>query len=617
MRRLLPPLLFATFLSVLYLRTFVGTAQVVMEVNSEQAAYFKVYWSKNGEVWREDKMSRAYVRPGRSYIFLRIGDLEAMDTLRLDPGEREDTWLEIKWVQLRQAGFPPLQLTTPADFSRLKPLGGIAALDIDEKGLHVRSGTDDPQLAWHLPPGKRQLAYGGELLRVVLIYGLVLLVFHVACRAGLDGFSWVPYFMTLVLAVILLMAMTTRYDMHPDEAVHVQAAQYYKEHWLPPEIGDPAIRHTYSNYGVSRLHKNEVAYWFGGKFLQLLEPLHLPPHIPLRGMNVLLWALMLLWVAARPEARLLAVPLLVSPQIWYIFSYFNSEAFALFVAMAIAWQVTASSSIFSRLLQPGGPRWGRHAVASGALLGLFLLCKTNFYAVLLFFVLYLGWYLRYENSAPARQVLRRWGAVSLLGGLVFGMFWASDYAVNGPSRNERLYQARVEYAQPLYSPVTPLEERHVYLQMRERGTDLPRLLHIDLWGEKIFRSSFGVFGYTTISASPRYYNLMRWLGLGLVVYVGTTIMLRGGWQGISLLGITALVSGTLVLVALYSAWTTDFQAQGRYFLPMVPMLAVLLSRTRHVVPQGVLQAGVLAMAMLSLYCFLAVGLAGSILRYGL
>ena len=57
----------------------------------------------------------------------------------------------------------------------------------------------------------------------------------------------------MIFVLIISMATISRFNAHPDEYVQAEAVTYYKSHWLPPAINDPAIRNNFSVYGHSRL----------------------------------------------------------------------------------------------------------------------------------------------------------------------------------------------------------------------------------------------------------------------------------------------------------------------------------------------------------------------------
>ena len=61
-------------------------------------------------------------------------------------------------------------------------------------------------------------------------------------------------------------------------------------------------------------------------------------------------------------------------------------------------------------------------------------------------------------------------------------------------------------------------------------------------------------------------------------------------------------------LALYHAWSVDFQAQGRYFLPIVGMLSIFFFHTERYLMRPLFVLLFLGMYLLSVYNFLFVGL---------
>ena len=407
------------------------------------------------------------------------------------------------------------------------------------------------------------------------------------------------------------MAAVSRFAVHPDEHVHVQAGEYYRQHNLPPPVGQAPVE-SYSDYGVSRLHSGEIAYFFAGKFAWVLQVFHVPGYLSLRAFNVaLLFVLLLLAVNSR-EFRVLLVPLLISPQIWYIFSYFNSEAYALFIVLLVAYQMAAPESAFNRLLgedRLAGRAWLTCA-GLGLLLGLLLLLKLNFYFYCLFLFLYFVWRILFGQTVFDRRAFVRLSLVAAIGLSVFAGVRGGDLWLNDFDKSARLLEAREKYAADIYKPSTPLDKKHIHLQMKERGKSLPQFIHFDRWGEKSFRTAFGVYGYTSINAPFVYYDYVRFVGLLLLFIVSATVVVRGGLAGTTLLGITGGCAVGLMAVAFYHAWTVDFQAQGRYFLPIVGMLSIFFFHVeRHLTRPWVVLL-LLSLYLLSLYNFLFVGLYG-------
>lgn len=246
----------------------------------------------------------------------------------------------------------------------------------------------------------------------------------------------------------------------------------------------------------------------------------------------------------------------------------------------------------------------------GLLLGLLLLLKMNFYFYGLFLFFYLLWRFFWGETVLNTKTMIIIVCLVVAGGGIFGAVRWVDSAINDHAKKERMFEAREMYAEKMFKPSTPLEKKFAYLQMKDRGVSLMTVLQHGRWGEKSFRSSFGEYGYMTVAASYRYYDMVRYVGLALLLIASASIVIRGGWEGRSLLLISLGCGVLLMGMTLYHAWTVDFQAQGRYFLPIVGMLSILIYHMRDSLANmpNLLLVGLLY--TLSIYSFVFVALAG-------
>jgi hypothetical protein len=299
---------------------------------------------------------------------------------------------------ISQLGFTPVRIDSPRQFEKIVVGGGIEDFSYSEKGFLVKPSSQDPNLFYQLPPLQPENIVVDQLVRNLL---LILLAFAIvlACEKMLVHARFSVSAGLVVLTLIAVMAGVSNYNQHPDESVHVNSAKYYIDHNIPPQIGDPAVADTYSPYGMSRLNTGEISYFFAGKFARILGPLQLPNYLVFRYFNVCLFAFLLLFALYKKPFRLLFVPLLLSPQIWYIFSYFNSEGFAMVVILLVAYQMAVEESAWNRLLAAEGPgcRWWE-LPGIVVLLGILLLLKVNFYFFGLFIFLYLLWRLVHKKT---------------------------------------------------------------------------------------------------------------------------------------------------------------------------------------------------------------------------
>ena len=610
--------LFALGCAVLYHVLAERQARVGVRGGVEAPACFKIYWLGQDpeSVWSERHSRLLMLRPETHLYTFKLTDLSRVALLRIDPSEEERSRVSIRSITLTQDGYAPIHLAGREGLSRL--VSGeqdIEALYLADDGLTVVPSGRDPQLFFDLPSALRTRGHSraGALLPLALVFVGVLLAGLVLERCFEQGDTLVVVCLAMVFVLIACMATLSRVGVHPDEGVHVRAADYFQQHVLPPPVGAPDIGNTYSVYGVSRLHSGEIAYLLLGKCARLFHALALPSYMVERYCNVAFWGLLLLLAVACRDFRLLMLPMLLSPQIWYIFSYVNSEAFACLVMMLAAWQLASPESAWNRLLAGGADGTKASPLAYlwlGLLFALLLLIKKNFY----FFVLFLGgyvlWRLLWGYTPCQRGTLRRMALVLLIGLSVFAAVRGTDEYINGFDKEARLLQARYHYAGELWNPGTPLEQRHGHLQMRERGTSAARLMWIDGWGAKSFHSAFGLYGETSVSAAPSYYRLVMYAGLLLLAAAAVSVLVHGGWPGITLACLGLICAGALMAVDFYHAWTVDFQPQGRYLLPIVGMLGVLCLHARAYLFRSVAPLLCAAMFLLSLYSFVCVGLAG-------
>ncbi len=593
----------------LYLHFFVNTAYVEIELAVSQKTEFKIYWAGAEKPYAERRMAVAVATPERKHYSFFLSDIGKVARLRIDThsylGEAT-----LKRLVVRQEGWAPISLTTPEDFAALVPLHHIAESRIDNDGLRVQSAGNDAYFELLIAPQKQALNFGWLGLRLAIIAAMVWGVLYLAAPL-LPNLRFVPVLLFGAWILILAMAGISKQNTHPDEYVHMSATAYYQDHWLPPVPDDPAIRNTYSAYGVSRLNNGEIYYLFAGKFHKFLKTFDLPDYLSLRLFNVCLFGLILLLTIRNRYARMVALPFLISPQIWYVFCYSASDAFALFFAFLAACQLIDPASLLHRYLKGEG-WWAKlfGAVTLGLLLGIVVLLKKNYYPFIAFFYIVLGvkLFLTDQFFWDKKAAILRLVLITAIGLGVLGLWGGADYLVNGSDRQEKIDRLQEELAHPWYKPGTELHKKHVSLYRKARGTTLETIVLVDRWFEKSFQSSFGTFGYFTISGSQAYYDLVRWSGVALLVIFFAAIFRGGGIVG-SGLAVAALgLAAGLIGVSLYHSWTLDFQAQGRYLFPIIPMLGILYGWNYAAVNRRLLFLALTPMFGLAVYFFIFEGL---------
>lgn len=405
---------------------------------------------------------------------------------------------------------------------------------------------------------------------------------------------------------VAAMAWQSALGAHPDEEDHVNAGRYYMRYWDPPRIGDERALDTYSNYGISYLHQLDSVYFLAGKFAALAGPLVGEDYLGLRLFNVALFLwLMLLCFRLRGEERFAFVPLFLTPQAWYVFSYFNGDALPLAMTFTLVY-------LFVRLHEPGPNRTsGAGTALMGCCLGILCVSKPNYYVFIAFFLSALA--LSRLTAPPAPRL--KWQALAaalavaavILGvrlGLDAWSTWGQD-----PSAATRVAE---QTASDEFKPSVQ-EKGGGYWGSRLRSKGFP-FLEMFTWESKwhvfTFRSAFGLYGLMNIETPLLYY---RWIGRAVLVFsllVAAAIAMRGR-QGWAALGLWLLFASLTVGQSLWHSWNNDFQPQGRYLFPILAMTGCLLARWGGGLGRLASPARAMALVVwgMSMWSFVAVGLA--------
>lgn len=413
----------------------------------------------------------------------------------------------------------------------------------------------------------------------------------------------------LILAATLYVfriAVTTPFDVHPDEVNHADAYCYYESHWWPPPLNADGLR--YSPYGMSRLHEEEVVYVIFGKVALLLRPLVEPffhtelapavsvPSTPARLflpritapsfcfvayhtyrlLNVALLAVMLamlfgvaLWGKGllRRWSANLGLLILAIPQAVYLYGYANSDGWGLAISCLL---------LLTSLSYDDSVRWRwRDVLWLGLLTGLVLLSKRTFWLVLPLAYLIMAikginfW--RADRAGLIKRLLLV-GALALV--LIAPM--KIVYPLSQGDYRAGILAMREQRAR---ADIRPSSSTYPGYQLAPKGYPFHTVWADSTWWRDSFMSAYAVFGYWSHAAPLWVYSSA---GLLLLLGAGCTVIdftrRRAAYSllaRVALLAAPFLIAAILISSLLYS-WLFDFQPQGRYLLPAILPLAVLV-----------------------------------------
>ena len=421
-----------------------------------------------------------------------------------------------------------------------------------------------------------------------------------------------------IFGMMIAMAFVGGRNSHPDEWSHILCADYYRDSWLPGAVDDPKVLKTVGGWGTSYLFRVDIVYWFAGKFSSILSGLVNNHYLRVRLFNAMLFCVLGL-IASRKtrSAPLLILALVVSPQIWYIFSYFNGDGFAFFVAFLIAWQLIDSDSLTNQYLcSPDIVNKVSGGVLFRVLLGLMLLSKANYYLYVVFVLFVIAWRFVFEKEyAKVSGHLFLIKKAALISGVALCIClppMVYDQYINDFRKHEKMLDVSENHAAPEFKPSTlrnNISASYRCLRLRDKGVTLQQLfLHDPEWRDFSYKSFFGLYGNMDIHSGKGYYRAVTHvLGaffLLVFFYAAFTLPKR---DGIFILFVFLFV-GLAVGQSLYTSWVTDYEPQGRYLFPILPMLIIGLTKLPVSFREKVVPSFSFVFLMLSAWSFLSTAL---------
>jgi hypothetical protein len=374
----------------------------------------------------------------------------------------------------------------------------------------------------------------------------------------------------LALSVLLVVIMASRspINAHPDEGLHLDAGRYFVDHWLPPAVGTPDASPSYSKYGRSYVDEGDIVYWMFGWAAALGEHAGIAPPLAMRWLQVSLFFGLIAWTIVRARRFTPALGFLVlTPQVWYIFSYINGDALPFALLTVILLELGSPDSALRSFLGGATARPTAGVFVLGALLGLLALSKLNYMVGLVFVGGVLAW--RAGESRSWTRATR----VAVIAAVV-ALPWITYHGwVNDFRTTERIFEHVEKIAVPELRPSAQAGSNSFpFMALRAKGASLWDVLVTLDWIGLSFRSFCGLYGWMSVRAVSWIYVVFGGLYAALLAILVLPVVLRGSRPARALLIGVGICAGLVLAQSIYRSWTYDFQGQGRYLFPILPML---------------------------------------------
>ena len=538
---------------------------------------------------------------------------------RIDPVDQAyaEGTLTIDSLTVRQNGIVTISLEGAELKEYFTGNEQVSFADADSFTFSVTG--EDPQL---LPTAQFQALYTqnhlavfligwlGSGLLIALLALLIRWVWRQARDCSLPVRITCLVFLAGILGAVLMVVYTglrSPFWLNPDEYDVKAAVLYYFSHFMPPDIRSDIINDSYPVYGTSRHFEFNMFYFYAGKIGQFFAD----AAVQIRLFSLLIFGTMagLAIKNIRKNYALLFV-LLLTPQVWYIFSYSTSDALDFFMGFLCLYELIEKDSMLNRVLRESFRR--RHILYYALLSVLFLhifWAKATFYTVLMFLFLILLIRMLFQEKKERGPLFRKY---LILVGITLGLFairyLITDFPYYGFDKLGVILDVTEQKAEYGYKPSTPAMEAAYSMRFFEKGISLGDLLTQYDFHTNLFRTFAGFFGSYAFGEADWYYLVMGALYLILLGRVIQRLWKQKKsiyrWET----GAVALTCFVQYAMIVGNSWFIDFQPQGRYLLPILFFIAYLISRIDRAWEDKILRAILVCTCILSLYCFWHVGI---------
>lgn len=537
----------------------------------------------------------------------------------LDENWQNEELVTISSIEIFKNGLPAWE-ASGAELTEYFTGNEQTLLQESEEGLAFYVQGNDSQL---LPTEKFAEEYvsSGRFMIVItsICYGLAFMLiiyltgswFAKTLAVSESRFGKVTYWIFLcgiTGAVLLCIYIGTRspFWLNPDEYEVRAAVRYYETNWMPPDIRSDEISDAFAVYGTSRHSEFNTFYFWAGKIGQFFTDAAMQS----RWLNMALFVAMAAIVVryCKKYFALLFV-LLLTPQLWYIYSYTTSDGLDFFFGFLCIFQLMKEDSTLNQLLEG---KFSKKQIPGYLILALLFVnmfwAKISFYPILLFVFLILLIRL-FEKKGKERIVLfKRYMALLGLTLAIFAVrYMITDFRYYGFDKYGVVNEVMELRATYEYKPSTPPHEQAGSIYLYNKGVPLSLFFGEMQFNQNLFHTVVGFFGNYNFGMADWYYMAMGALYLALfacLIYELVKMKDKRKWLEFAAVCVCIVVQYLLIVI---NGYFVDFQPQGRYMLPALLYVAYLVYTCRDSRNSKAIRVILCVTCILSLYAYFSVG----------
>lgn len=570
-------------------------------------------------VYHEEKiLGETLVNEGRAELYFWGSDVTGIAPIHYATHEK----LLLTDLELRIHGILAIKLTPEKSEQYFVGNQDLKILETESSGLKLQIQGETPRLLLNEAAQQHLTIIANvvkllNLLFFVLIY--TVLFWYLFQVLDLQRHHNPEDLLDAVLGIVGLFAVLISWNIaftsayggtiHPDEMQTRAAVDYYRTHWIQPDVRSAFVAETVSGYGMTRLSEINLYYLFAGKFANLCGF-----EMSFRGLGMLMILILCCFVLKNiRKNRFMTILFFATPQLWYLFSYATSDAYDYLFSVFAAYEVLSEESLLHQILKKSF-HWKQLPayLGIGFVFSNLLMAKKTFYVVLLTVFLLLLYRLIFAEKSQKKMLFGKYILLLVISFSFVLVRYAPDFEYYGFGKNAAVDQVIEETAWPEYKPSTPAAEQAKSTQLYEKGVTLKAFFNEWDFNKELFDNYFGYYGIYSLRANDWYYCLMRVLYLVLFVNVGILVhqcMRRERLAGNAVIQKCLIywtmwgMIGLMYLLTIYNAYFVDFQPQGRYLFPALPALACQIGLYKEVQEHRIIKFLITVIALMSLYSF--------------
>lgn len=570
-------------------------------------------------VYGEDGiLKKGEVQDGTAKLYFWGKEITGISPIHYDAYEK----LYITGIKLRVHGKTVADMGPEQIVEYFRPNSGIRELRPTAEGICLTTESDQPVLlvTRELQQKIDSTADFMSVLNLVFFLMLYTMIYwylfrvldilhHHRCEDILDAVLGIVGIGAMLLSWNI--AFTSAYGgtVHPDEIQTRAAVDYYRTHWIQPDVRSDFVAGTVSGYGMTRLSEINLYYLFAGKLANIFDF-----EMSFRAFGMLMILILCCFVLKNiKKERFLAILFFATPQLWYLFSYATSDAYDYLISVFAIYEVLSENSGLHRILRdPWNKRHIPWYLWAGYLFANLLMAKKTFYTVLVTIFLLLLYHLIFAEREKKKLLFIKYMGLLTITFAIVLVRYAPDLGYYGLHKNEAVEQVIEATALQEYKPSTPAASQAKSTLLHEKGVSLGEFFTEWKFNQELFKNYFGYYGIYSLQSRPAYYLLMGVLYIAFLGTVGFSVHRNiknrkaKGEQVMSIRLTYWTMWGMLLmmyLLTIYNAYFVDFQPQGRYLFPAIPAIACQMTLGEKSGEEKTVRTIITAIAVVSLYSF--------------